>query len=127
MKGWFRRIAFGGTLAVALGLSVAGGRAQAPETTSRAQQVKAVSQPHSEQAYSLPPDKVAEAKALNRIRVWVAIAGSVWGLIVLWALLATGCATGLDVWTRETLRPRWVQGIGFFAIVLVVLALADLP
>ncbi|MBS1802635.1 MAG: M48 family metallopeptidase [Acidobacteria bacterium] len=127
MKGWFRRIAFGGTLAVSLWLSVAGGRAQTPETTSGAQPVKADAQPHSEQAYSLPPDKVAEAKALNRIRVWVAIAGSVWGLIVLWALLATGCATRLDVWTRETLRPRWVQGIGFFAIVLIVLAVADLP
>jgi STE24 endopeptidase len=57
----------------------------------------------------------------------VAIAGSVWGLIVLWALLASGTATRLDVWTRETLKPRWIQGVGFFGIVLVALAVADLP
>lgn len=91
-----------------------------PETSSHAPQVEAKAPPHSEQAYSLPPEKLAEAKALNRIRVWVAIAGSVWGLIVLWALLASGTATRLDVWTRETLPSRWLQGIGFFAAVLVI-------
>jgi STE24 endopeptidase len=94
-----------------------------PETASKLQKP----QPHSEQAYSLPPEKLAEAKALNRIRVWVAIAGSVWGLIVLWALLATGTATRLDVWTRETLSSRWVRGVGFYAIVLTILGIADLP
>lgn len=128
MVSWLRRIVFGGTLAVLLGLSAAGARAQVgTDTTKPAPQVETKARPHSEQAYALPPEKLAEAKALNRIRVWVAIAGSVWGLIVLWALLATGTATRLDVWTRETLRPRWVQGIGFFAVVLVVLAVADLP
>lgn len=92
-----------------------------------ASETKQASGPHSDQAYSLPPDKLAQAKALNRIRVWVAIAGSVWDLIVLWLLLVTGFATRLDVWTRETLRPRWVHGVGFFALVLVILAVADLP
>ena len=68
-----------------------------------------------------------QAKALNRIRVGVEIVGSVWGLVVLWLLLATGAATRLDVWTRETIRPRWTQGVAFFAVVLVILAVANLP
>ena len=125
------RIVLPCTVAVLLMVSVAGLRGQEahpkPETTSQPQRAQQVPRPHSEQAYSLPPEKLAQAKALNRIRVWVAIAGSVWGLIVLWALLATGMATRLDVWTRETLGPRWVQGIGFFAILLVIMAIADLP
>lgn len=85
------------------------------------------SEPHSEQAYSLPPEKLAEARALNRIRVWVAIANSVWSLIVLWVLLASGTFTRLDVWSRELIRTRWVQGTVYFGIVLVILAVADLP
>ena len=112
-------------------MSGAGVRAQAgpakPEAASQPQHLEQKPQPYSDQTYSLPPEKLAEAKALNRIRVWVAIAGSVWGLIVLWLLLATGTATRLDVWTRETLKPGWIQGIGFFGMVLVILAVMDLP
>lgn len=98
-----------------------------PIPENELEQVQEREQPRSEQAYSLPPEKLAQARALNRIRVSVAIVGSVWGLIVLWALLRTGASTRLDVWTRETIRPRWLQGIAFFAAVLVILALADLP
>ena len=98
-----------------------------PDTANQPQQVQQKPKPHSEQAYSLTPEKLAEAKALNRIRISVAIAGSIWDLIVLWLLLATGTATRLDVWTRETLKPRWLQGIAFYAIVLAILAVADLP
>jgi Zn-dependent protease with chaperone function len=125
------RILIAGTVALLLLVSGADVWAQADQTKPAAEnelrQLEEKQRPSTEQAYSLSPEKLAEAKALNRIRVWVAIAGSVWGLIVLWGLLATGTATRLDVWTREMLKPRWVQGIGFFAIVLVILALMDLP
>ena len=101
MVGFVHRILLAGTAAVLLTVSGAGEAAHAsqanPAAASRAAEKP---RPHSEQAYSLSPDKLAEAKALNRIRVGVAIAGSVWGLIVLWALLATGTATRLDMWTR---------------------------
>lgn len=126
-----RRMFLAGTMTALLLVSGGGAFGQTsqanPQSESPVQQVQAKPSPHSEQAYSLPPEKLAEAMALNRIRVWVAVAGSVWGLIVLWALLATGTVTRLDVWTRETLKPGWMQGIGFFAIVLVILALADIP
>ena len=126
---FLHRIVLAGTVALLLALSGAGGVAQAAQANpvSKPQQAQEKAGPHSEQGYSLSPEKLAEAKALNRIRVGVVIAGSVWGLIVLWALLASGMATRLDVWTRETLKPRWIQGIGFFGMVLVILAVADLP
>jgi len=47
------------------------------------------------QAYSLPPEKLAKAIALSRIRNILDIAGSLWGLVFLWLLLATRAAAGL--------------------------------
>jgi Zn-dependent protease with chaperone function len=87
----------------------------------------APSQPASAQAYSLPPDKLAKAITLNRIRIVLDIAGSLWGLAVLWLLLATGWAAGLAAWTERLLRRRWQQGLLFFAVLLVVTTLAGLP
>ncbi len=84
-------------------------------------------QPHSEQAYSLPPDKLAQAIALNKIRVSLDIAGSLWGLILIWWVLRSGTAVRLDAWTRGTIKPRWLQGLAFFGVLLVILGIANLP
>ncbi len=84
-------------------------------------------EPKSELAYSLPPDKLAQAIALNRIRVSLEIAGSLWGLVVLWWLLASGTATRLDAWACERAKWRWLQGAAFFAILFILLSLAGLP
>ena len=81
----------------------------------------------SEQAYSLPPDKLAQAKALNRIRVTLDIAGSLWGLVFLWWLLASRNAARLESWTQRRSRRRWVQGMFFFTAFFVITTAAGLP
>jgi Zn-dependent protease with chaperone function len=80
-----------------------------------------------QQAYILPPDKLAKAIALSRIRNILDIVGSVWGLVVLWLLLATRTAAGLEAWTQRIFRRRWLQGMLFFAVFLVILTAANLP
>jgi Zn-dependent protease with chaperone function len=80
-----------------------------------------------QQAYTLPPDKLAKAIALSRIRNILDLIGPLWGLVVLWLLLATRAASGLEAWTRRVSRHRWVQGLVFFAVFLTILALASLP
>jgi STE24 endopeptidase len=105
--------------------SAAGQASPAPQ--SQPSPVASQSHPHSEQAYSLPPDKLAQAIALNKIRVTLDIAGSLWGLVVLFWLLASGAATRLDAWTAETLKWRWLQGLAFFAILIIFLSVAGLP
>ena len=79
------------------------------------------------QAYSLPPDKLAKAIALSRIRNIFEFAGALWGLAVLWLLLATRAAAGLEAWARRVTRRRWLQGLLFFAVFLIIVTLANLP
>jgi Zn-dependent protease with chaperone function len=79
------------------------------------------------QAYSLPPDKLAKAVALGRIRNLLGFADSLWGLAVLWLLLATRAAARLENWTQRIARRRWLQGLLFFAVFLILLMAADLP
>ena len=84
-------------------------------------------QANPQQAYSLPPDKLAKAIALSRIRNILDIAGSLWGLVFLWLLLATRAAAGLAAWAERLLRRRWMQGLLFFAVFLVITTLASIP
>ena len=72
-------------------------------------------------------DKLAKAIALSRIRNILDIAGSLWGLVFLWLLLATRAAAGLAAWAERLLRRRWMQGLLFFAAFLVISTLANLP
>jgi Zn-dependent protease with chaperone function len=81
----------------------------------------------SGQAYMLPPDKLAKAIALNRIRNILDIVSGLWGIAVLWLLLEIHLAAGLEAWAANTFRRRWQQGLLFFAVLLVLITLANLP
>ncbi len=87
----------------------------------------ATAQPAEQQAYHLPPDKLAKAIALNRIRDTEHFVDALWGLVVLWLLLTTRAAAAMEGWAQRVSSKRWVQGLAFFALLLVVLALTELP
>jgi len=98
----------------------------APAQTASAS-TAAPAQPASTQAYSLPPDKLAKAITLSHISLALEIVGSLWGLAFLWLLLSLRWAAGLAAWTERLLHRRLLQGLLFFAVYLVIGALADLP
>jgi STE24 endopeptidase len=81
----------------------------------------------SQQAYHLPPDKLAKAIALSRIRNVEHFVDAIWGFVVLWLLLATRMAAGMEAWVKRIAGKRWVQGLAFFALLIVVLTIAELP
>ena len=81
----------------------------------------------TQQAYSLPPDKLAKAITLSRIETALDIGGSLWGLAVLLLMLASRWAARLAAWTERLVRRRWMQGLLFFAVFLVATTLAGLP
>lgn len=91
------------------------------------QATQASSQPASTQAYSLPPDKLAKAVTLGHISTALDIIGSLWGIAVLWLLLASRWAAGLAEWAEDVSRRRWLQGLLFFAVFLFITAVASLP
>ena len=78
-------------------------------------------------AYSLPPGTLAKAIALGRIRTILHFGGALWGLAVLGLLLSTRIAAGLQQRMARITQRRWLQGVLFFAALLVLLELADLP
>lgn len=86
-----------------------------------------VAQVAQAQNYSLSPDKLAKAIAVSRIRNILDIVGSLWGLAVLWLLLATRASAGLESWAQRTVTRRWLQGVLFFAAFLIITTLAALP
>lgn len=116
-------------LCVAMILIVAGlaVHAQQPQPATPQPAQAQHAQPTSEQAYTLPPDKLAQAIALNRIRLTLEIVGTLWGLAVLWILLASRAAAGLESWAKGLTRHRWIQGLLFFAAFFAITAVASLP
>jgi len=81
----------------------------------------------SQEAYKLPPDKLAKAIKLSRIRNILDIANSIWGIVFLWLLLAARGWFGLEAWAARRSGKRWVQGLIFFAAFFVITTAAGLP
>jgi STE24 endopeptidase len=79
------------------------------------------------QAYTLPPEKLAAAIALSRIRNLLDIAGSLWGIVFLWLLLAARGWSGLEAWAQRLTASRWQQGALFFCAFFFLTWLAALP
>ena len=81
----------------------------------------------NEQAYTLPPDKLAKAVAYSRIGNILAIVGSIWGIVFLWLLLVTGGWGAIEEWAQSKIRSRWWQGVVFFFAFFILTMLASLP
>jgi Zn-dependent protease with chaperone function len=77
-----------------------------------------------QQTYTLPPDKLAKAIALSRIRNILDLAGSIWGMVFLWLLLAFRAWQGIEKWAQTIASRRWVQGLVFFVAYIVITALS---
>src|ERR1700722_21032859 len=82
-------------------------QSEAPQAAPGPVTTGASSTASSQQAYSLPPEKLAKAIAISRIRNILSITGSVWGLLFLWLLLATRALAGLERRAQRISDRRW--------------------
>ncbi|GAC1415674.1 MAG: M48 family metallopeptidase [Acidobacteriaceae bacterium] len=78
-------------------------------------------------AYTLPPEKLAQATALHRIEETLTLSAAVWTPLQLLLLLALGCSARFrDV--AERLSPnRWMRIAAYLFLLLLAVALLDLP
>jgi len=98
----------------------------APPATPAATATPAPTPAAAQQAYTLPPEKLAKAIALSRIRITLGIAGALWGIVFLWLLLVLRAWAAIERWTQRLSGRRWVQGLEFFAAFFLVTMLAGL-
>src|ERR1039457_276868 len=119
---------FSGTLllmlALAAGLIFAAARlARTTPTEAAAERFAA----HDSTAYTLPPAKLAKAVALDRTRIVLTVAASVWWLLQLWLLLATGAIARMRDFAAGLAKSRWLQCYVFLGCLLLAVALLNLP
>jgi Zn-dependent protease with chaperone function len=124
----FARVVFAvSAVMFSAGLVLTAQSTPSPATAAQTAKAQTAAPPAYEPAYRLPPDKLAMAVALDRIRIMLAIGGSLWGVAVLWILLATRAAASLESIAKRFSRFRWIQGLMFFATFFVITTIASLP
>src|SRR3974377_348050 len=97
-------------MALMVGVPVAAQDSTAPTAQSASPAISSgPSTPASQEAYTLPPDKLAKAIAISRIRNILNLTGSIWGIVFLWILLAARGWSGIERWAQRTSRNRWVH------------------
>jgi STE24 endopeptidase len=77
--------------------------------------------------YSLPPGELARARSLYHWRTALDFGGSLWGMLVLLAVLNFRWAAGLSRWTASVTPSLWLQGLCFAPLILLLLSLLHLP
>jgi Zn-dependent protease with chaperone function len=78
-------------------------------------------------AYTLPPEKLERAVALDGIRRVLVVAETLWTPATLVLVLALGIAARVRDWAVGLSKHRWVQGFAFVFLLLLALRLMSIP
>jgi STE24 endopeptidase len=78
-------------------------------------------------AYTLAPAQLERARALYHWRTALDFGSTLWGLLVLLAVLNFRWAAGLGEWAASVTHKRWLQGFCFAPAILLLLSLLHLP
>ncbi|HEY4676642.1 MAG TPA: M48 family metallopeptidase [Candidatus Angelobacter sp.] len=77
--------------------------------------------------YTLPPDKLAKAKALYDLRGKLRTIDTVYSLVVLLAILYLGIAAKYRDWAERVSKYRFVQAVIFVPLLMLTLTVLSLP
>lgn len=102
-------------------------QSNAPGTGSQTPSASASLKEPPKAAYSLPPEKLAKAIKLSRIRSVMYFVGVAWDIAALFAVLQLGIAARVRGFAESLSRNDWLQGLIFLAVMLVILWVISLP
>lgn len=77
--------------------------------------------------YRLTPEQYEKAVAYSRIRIWLQVAGFVYGVAVLVGVLGLGIAGRLRDLAEQRARRRFLQALIFVPLLFLILGIAGLP
>jgi STE24 endopeptidase len=77
--------------------------------------------------YKLPPDKLAKATALYKLRGKLRIFETVYSLLVLLAILALGVSARYRDWAERVSSKRFVQALVFIPLLMLTITVLGLP
>jgi Zn-dependent protease with chaperone function len=77
--------------------------------------------------YTLPPEKLQKAVALERTRILLTVGGTLWAIAQLVLVLALGIVAQMRDLALRLSGNRWVQGFAFVFLLVLLLGLCDLP
>jgi STE24 endopeptidase len=106
---------------------------QSSTPTSQSAPAAAASQPAQQPTpvrpapYTLPPNLLAKAITLTRVRAILSFGGTAWSILVLLLVLAWRWPAHLRNWVGRVTPRRWLQGLIFLPVAIVFLVLVPLP
>jgi STE24 endopeptidase len=121
---WLRRCLF--VVALALPIVLSAARADGP---AKAQHVSVSSdmRPGQKLVYTLPADKLARARSLYHWRTALGFADPLWSILALLAILKLGWASRIRDWAVSHTQRRWLQGLSFIPLLLLLTTVLQLP
>jgi STE24 endopeptidase len=100
--------------------------AQAPAGSPAPAMAQATPTPQTTE-YTLPPDKLAKAKALYDLSAKLRIVNTAYSLIMLLAILSLGVAASYRDWAERASRYRLVQALIFVPLLMLTISVLGLP
>src|ERR1041385_3007191 len=85
------------------------------------------SQPGKIVEYSLPPDKLEKAHALYLQSIRTEVVDSIYGFVILLAILYFGVAARFRNFAESKSQNKWLQGLIIFPLFIITLAVLTVP
>ena len=112
---------------VFLGLSAFANSENVPVAGTKGPAAKTTCPQPNVTEYSLPPDKLAKAEALYKIRTVLYLITLVFGIIILWLLLKLRVAPAIRDLAEHAGKNSFIQTLIFVPLLMLLIAIISLP
>lgn len=122
-----RSIFVAALLSMAMWLAFAGQKSFAQATPAETQSAASPAPIGAIHEYTLPPDKLAKAKALYHLDGRLVIVGTLWSLIIILIILYSGVTARYRGWAERAARNSFIQALIVVPLLILTLDIPDWP